>query len=257
MTKEEFIEYCKKLGINLSIKNINDLEEYKNLLIEWNKKFNLTTIIEEKDIYLKHFYDSLCLVKATNLDNKIICDFGTGAGFPGMVIAIIFNNSKITLIESNNKKVSFLEEVKNKLNLNNVEILNKRVEDYGKNNREIFDIVTCRAVSNLNIILELSSSLLKINGEFIPLKSNVLEELSLVNNLENLSYKLENKIDYELPIENSKRTLLIFKKFKITELTFMSNNISYKIYFVKNFSSQNSTKYEIVIENKYNQKNKL
>ncbi len=215
MTKEEFIEYCKKLGINLSIKNINDLEEYKNLLIEWNKKFNLTTIIEEKDIYLKHFYDSLCLVKATNLDNKTICDFGTGAGFPGMVIAIIFNNSKITLIESNNKKVSFLEEVKNKLNLNNVEILNKRVEDYGKNNREIFDIVTCRAVSNLNIILELSSSLLKINGEFIPLKSNVLEELSLVNNLENLSYKLENKIDYELPIENSKRTLLIFKKFAV------------------------------------------
>ena len=231
MTKEEFIEYCKKLGINLSIKNINDLEEYKNLLIEWNKKFNLTTIIEEKDIYLKHFYDSLCLVKATNLDNKTICDFGTGAGFPGMVIAIIFNNSKITLIESNNKKVSFLEAVKNKLNLNNVEILNKRVEDYGKNNREIFDIVTCRAVSNLNIILELSSSLLKINGEFIPLKSNVLEELSLVNNLENLSYKLENKIDYELPIENSKRTLLIFKKFKITDNKYPRNyNVILKQY---------------------------
>ena len=117
MTKEDFIKYCSILGINLTTKNLSDLEEYKNLLIEWNQKFNLTTIIEEKDIYLKHFYDSLCLVKTTNLTNKKICDFGTGAGFPGMVLAIIFDNSNFTLIESNNKKVTFLEEVKNKLNL--------------------------------------------------------------------------------------------------------------------------------------------
>ena len=221
MTKEDFIKYCSILGINLTTKNLSDLEEYKNLLIEWNKKFNLTTIIEEKDIYLKHFYDSLCLVKTTNLNNKKICDFGTGAGFPGMVLAIIFDNSNFTLIESNNKKVTFLEEVKNKLNLKNVEIINTRVEDYGKNNRELFDIVTCRAVSNLNIILELSSSLLKINGEFIPMKANALEELkSAEKNIDKLSYKLDSQIDYELPIENSKRTLLVFKKYKSTDLKY-------------------------------------
>ena len=224
MTKEEFIKYCSILGINLTTKNLNDLEEYKNLLIEWNQKFNLTTIIEEKDIYLKHFYDSLCLVKTTNLNNKKICDFGTGAGFPGMVLAIIFDNSSFTLIESNNKKVTFLEAVKNKLNLKNVEIINTRVEDYGKNNRELFDIVTCRAVSNLNIILELSSSLLKINGEFIPMKANALEELkSAEKNIDKLSYKLDSQIDYELPIENSKRTLLVFKKYKSTDLKYPRN----------------------------------
>ena len=175
MTKEDFIKYCSILGINLTTKNLNDLEEYKK-----------------------------------------ICDFGTGAGFPGMVLAIIFDNSNFTLIESNNKKVTFLGEVKNKLNLKNVEIINTRVEDYGKNNRELFDIVTCRAVSNLNIILELSSSLLKINGEFIPMKANSLEELkSAEKNIDKLSYKLDSQLDYELPIENSKRTLLVFKKYNI------------------------------------------
>lgn len=224
MNKEEFIENCSKLGINITTKNLNDLEIYKDLLIEWNKKFNLTTITEDKDIYLKHFYDSLCLIKASNLNNKKICDFGTGAGFPGMVLAIIFENSNFTLIESNNKKITFLEEVKNKLKLKNVEIINTRVEDYGKNNRELFDIVTCRAVSNLNIILELSSALLKINGKFIPMKSNVLEELKTSEkNLDKLSYKLDNQIDYELPIENSKRTLLVLKKYKSTDLKYPRN----------------------------------
>ena len=224
MNKEEFIENCSKLGINLTTKNLNDLERYKDLLIEWNKKFNLTTIIEEKDIYLKHFYDSLCLVKIIDLNNKKICDFGTGAGFPGMVLAIIFDSSVFTLIESNNKKITFLEEVKNKLNLKNVEIINTRVEDYGKNNRELFDIVTCRAVSNLNIILELSSSLLKVNGKFIPMKSNVLEELEKCEkNIDKLSYKLVKKIDYELPIEKSKRTLLMFEKYKTTDLKYPRN----------------------------------
>ncbi len=224
MNKEEFIENCSKLGINFTTKDLNNLETYKDLLIEWNKKFNLTTITEDKDIYLKHFYDSLCLIKASNLNNKKICDFGTGAGFPGMVLAIIFENSNFTLIESNNKKITFLEEVKNKLKLKNVEIINTRVEDYGKNNRELFDIVTCRAVSNLNIILELSSALLKINGKFIPMKSNVLEELKTSEkNLDKLSYKLDNQIDYELPIENSKRTLLVLKKYKSTDLKYPRN----------------------------------
>ena len=224
MNKEEFIENCSKLGINFTTKDLNNLETYKDLLIEWNKKFNLTTITEDKDIYLKHFYDSLCLIKASNLNNKKICDFGTGAGFRGVVPAIILENSNFTLIESNNKKITFLEEVKNKLKLKNVEIINTRVEDYGKNNRELFDIVTCRAVSNLNIILELSSALLKINGKFIPMKSNVLEELKTSEkNLDKLSYKLDNQIDYELPIENSKRTLLVLKKYKSTDLKYPRN----------------------------------
>ena len=120
MTKEEFVEYTKNIGIDISEKELEKLEKYKDLLIEWNSKFNLTSIIKEEDIYLKHFYDSLCLVKATNLNNKSICDFGTGAGFPGMVIAIVFSNTKVTLLESNGKKITFLEEVKKELDLKNV-----------------------------------------------------------------------------------------------------------------------------------------
>lgn len=224
MNKDEFIKECEKIGIVITQSIINKLDEYKDLLIEWNNKFNLTTIIDEKDIYLKHFYDSLYLLTSTDLNNKKILDFGTGAGFPGMIIAILLNNSKVTLMESNNKKVIFLNEVKNKLKLNNVEIICARAEDYGKKNREIFDIVTCRAVSNLNIIIELSISMLKVNGLFIPMKSNVIEELNnSKNKINTLGYELLNKIEYTLPIENSNRTILIFKKIKKTDSKYPRN----------------------------------
>ena len=221
MTKEEFVEYTKNIGIDISEKELEKLEKYKDLLIEWNCKFNLTSIIKEEDIYLKHFYDSLCLVKATNLNNKSICDFGTGAGFPGMVISIVFSNTKVTLLESNGKKITFLEEVKKELDLKNVYIINDRAEDYGKKNRELFDIVTCRAVSSLNIILELSVSMLKINGLFIPMKSNVEEEFNnSLNKAILLGYEFIKKIEYDLPIEHSDRSLLIYEKIKKTDIKY-------------------------------------
>ena len=224
MNKEEFTNECNKIGINITEDKLKKIDRYKELLIEWNSKFNLTTIIEEKDIYLKHFYDSLCLAIITDLNNKEICDFGTGAGFPGLVLAIVFDNSKYTLLESNGKKVTFLNEVKKELDLDNVTIINDRVENYGKNNRELFDIVTCRAVSNLNIILELSVSLLKVDGLFIPMKSNVDEELENSNKKANiLGYNLLEKKEYELPYENAKRTLLMYKKIKKTDSKYPRN----------------------------------
>ena len=141
-----------------------------------------------------------------------------------MVISILYPNSKITLIESSQKKVMFLNEVKKQLELNNVEIINTRAEDYGKNNREIYDIVTCRAVSALKIILELSISLLKINGIFIPMKSNVDEELNEAKNkISLLGYEQIKKYDYVLPIENAKRTIIVFKKNKKTDLKYPRN----------------------------------
>lgn len=218
MNRELFVKKCNELGIEINDNILRQLEKYKELIQEWNNKFNLTTIIEDDEIYLKHFYDSMCIVKASELDNKMILDFGTGAGFPGIIIAVLFPNSNITLLESNNKKVEFLNVVKKELKLSNVNIICDRVENYGKNNREIYDIVTCRAVSNLSIILELSSSLLKINGLFIPLKSNVEEELEKAKLMINeLSYKLINTIKYNLPIENSLRTILVFKKIQTTK----------------------------------------
>lgn len=224
MTKEEFILECKKINIDITEELFSKLDRYKELLIEWNQKFNLTTIIEEKDIYLKHFFDSLYLSTECDFTDKKICDIGTGAGFPGMVLAIVFSSGSFTLMESNNKKIVFLEAVKTDLNLSNVNIICARAEDYGKKKREIFDIVTCRAVSALNIILELSTSLLKVNGLFIPMKSNVEEELiKASNNIDKLSYKLVKETEYVLPIEGSKRTILTFEKYKKTDSKYPRN----------------------------------
>lgn len=224
MNKELFIKECKKIGLDINDEIINKLDLYQKELVKWNSKFNLTTILEKEEVYLKHFYDSLCLNKIVNLSNKSICDFGTGAGFPGMVVAILFNNSKITLIESNSKKVLFLENIKEKLKLKNVTIINDRTEEYGKNHRELFDIVTCRAVSNLKIILELAISLLKVGGLFVPLKSNVEEEFNdSIKKSKELGYEFIKKEEYNLPIENSKRTILIYKKIKETEKKYPRN----------------------------------
>lgn len=225
MTNNEFINECKLMNIFLTEEQKYKLEKYKDLLIEWNKKFNLTSITEEKEIYLKHFYDSLCIVKAVNLnEKKNLCDFGTGAGFPGVVLSIVFPKLEIALIESNSKKISFLNIIKENLNLNNITIINDRMENYSKNNKEKFDIITCRAVSNLGIIAELSIMPLKINGLFLPLKANLKEEISkFKNKIEKLGYKIENKIEYILPKENSKRTIPILKKIKTTDKKYPRN----------------------------------
>jgi len=225
MKKNEFITECEKLGIEISEDHIQKFITYKNLLIEWNSKFNLTSIVKEDEIYLKHFYDSLCLVKATKLNDNIkFCDFGTGAGFPGIVLAILFNNIYVDLIESNGKKVKFLNIVKETLNLKNVKIIQDRIESYAKENRELYDVVTCRAVSNLGIISELAVSIIKINGLFVPLKSNIDDEISrYIKEICKLGYKLEKVVEYNLPVENARRTIPILRKIKQTELKYPRN----------------------------------
>ena len=224
MNEEELIKECKKNNIIISNTELEKLKKYKELLKIWNEKFNLTSIIDEKDIYLKHYLDCIYLLKYENFSEKEICDFGTGAGFPGIVIAIFNKNSNITLIESNSKKITFLNEVKKILKLDNVTIINDRVELYGKKHRELFDIVTCRAVSHLNIILELSISLLKINGYFMPMKSNVDTELiESKEKCKKIGFELVEKNEYLLPIEESKRTILKYKKIYKTDLKYPRN----------------------------------
>ena len=153
MTKNEFLAELAKLGINLTEKQINDLEIYAKFLLEYNSHTNLTAIIELNDVYLKHFYDSLTIVKNIDL-TKIanLLDIGTGAGFPGMVLKIVFPSLKVTLLDSNNKKIAFLKELAKKLNLN-VEIVYDRAEIFVQNRREFYDIVTSRAVADLSIYL--------------------------------------------------------------------------------------------------------
>lgn len=218
MNKETFIKELKKLNIELKETTLAMLNEYYSILKEENQKYNLTRIIEEDDVYLKHFYDSLTITKIIDINNQSICDLGSGAGFPGLVLGICFPSAKLTLIESNGKKCNFLNIVKEKLNLNNVTIINTRIEEYAKENRELYDIVTARAVAPLKHLLEYGIPLVKINGIFIAMKANVENEEQNIDNYYNkLNIKEEQRIVFNLPHENSIRTLIKYQKEKETD----------------------------------------
>ena len=218
MSKEEFLIKTKELGITITEEMLNKLDTYYHILKEENNKYNLTRIIEEDAVYLKHFYDSLTITKVIDINNQSICDIGSGAGFPGLVLAICFPNTKLTLIESNGKKCNFLNIVKDKLNLTNVTILNARAEEFSKNNREVFDIVTARAVAPLKHLLEYGIPLLKIGGYFITMKANVEnEEVNITNYYNKLNIKEVTREVFNLPKEDSIRTIIKYQKLKETD----------------------------------------
>lgn len=218
MFKEEFLIKTKELGITITEEMLNKLDTYYHILKEENNKYNLTRIIEEDAVYLKHFYDSLTITKVIDINNQSICDIGSGAGFPGLVLAICFPNTKLTLIESNGKKCNFLNIVKDKLNLTNVTILNARAEEFSKNNREVFDIVTARAVAPLKHLLEYGIPLLKIGGYFITMKANVEnEEVNITNYYNKLNIKEVTREVFNLPKEDSIRTIIKYQKLKETD----------------------------------------
>ena len=226
MNEKEFIEELEKIGINPTEEQLSNLNKYYELLIKWNEKINLTSITERKDVYLKHFYDSLTLNKIIDL-NKIntLCDIGTGAGFPGIVLKIFFRDINITLVDSLNKRIKFLSIVVEQLNLKNINLVHARIEEYGKTNREKFDAVTARAVTKLPTLLEYSIPLLKVNGYFVPLKGEVEEELIISQNaIKVLNCILEEKISFLLPFENSTRTILKLKKMKTTSTKYPRQN---------------------------------
>lgn len=214
MNIKEFIEETKKLGIELTDAQLQKLEKFYELLIFWNEKINLTRITKKEDVYLKHFYDSLTLYKVINLnDDFTLCDVGSGAGFPGIVLKIVFPNLKVTLIDSLQKRVNYLNEIIQELDLFNIEAIHTRAEDYARNNREKFDIVTARAVANLKILSELCLPMVKEKGYFIALKANIEEELE---NSKEMIKKLNSSIEkietFNLPIEHSLRNLVKIKK---------------------------------------------
>lgn len=224
MNEKEFVESLKRLDIVLTDKQLKDLEEYYNLLISYNKKINLTRIVEKKDVYLKHFYDSITLIKAINLRENIkVCDIGTGAGLPGVVLKIVFPNLDITLVDSLNKRVEFLKEVIKKLNLENIRAIHGRGEDYIRKNRNIFDLITCRAVAKLSVISEISLPGVKINGYFIPMKANIDEEIKDTKYLNVLGSILESIITFTLPIEDSIRNLIVIKRIGDIDIKYPRN----------------------------------
>ncbi len=216
MNKEEFIKALKCLNINITEKQLMDLDTYYKMLIEYNTHVNLTRITEEKEVYLKHFYDSLTLVKVINLNNQTLLDIGTGAGFPGLVLKIMFSNLKVTLLDSLNKRITFLNAVIEKLNLKDVTIVHGRAEEYAKDNKEKFDIVTSRAVANLNTLSELSIPFVKIGGCFIAMKADAKEEIKNAQiAIKTLGGVIKENVVFELPYENAARSLIkIEKKYK-------------------------------------------
>ena len=211
MNKELFLEELKKLGILLTPKQEQDLDTYYKLLISYNNNVNLTAITKEEDVYLKHFYDSLTLFKGIDLkENLKICDLGTGAGFPGLVLKIVFPNLSITLVDSLEKRIKFLDLVIKELELKNIKTVHSRIEEFKE--IEAFDVVVSRAVAKINILLELGCKLPKVNGLFVFMKGNILEELkSTKNALKVLNYSLEKIINFKLPIEESERNIVILK----------------------------------------------
>ena len=214
MNKDEFLEKVKKLVINLDENQLTQLEEFYELLIGWNEKINLTTITDKEEVYLKHFYDSLTLVKSINLDQEIyLCDVGSGAGFPGIVLKICFPKLKIVLIEALQKRVNYLNDVIQKLKLKDIVAIHTRMEDFSKLNEEKFDIITARAVANLNVLLEISVRALKINGQMVFMKANCDEELENSKQVLNkLSCKIVKIDKFKLPKENSNRTIITILK---------------------------------------------
>lgn len=217
MNKEKFIKEIQKLGITVTDEIIEKLDKYYNLLIEENKKYNLTAITNEEDVYLKHFYDSLTITKIIKIDNQSILDIGTGAGFPGLIIKIFFPDTNIVLLDSTRKKCDFLNKTINLLKLKNIEVINARAEEYSKEVREKYDIVTSRAVAPLKHLLEYSIPTLKVNGIFISLKGKLEEEIQNINNYyQKLSLINEKIITFNLPNNEGFRTLYKIEKEKPT-----------------------------------------
>lgn len=219
MTEASFKKELENLDIKINKIQEEQLLIFFNFLIKKNQEFNLTTITDKKEVYLKHFYDSLTVVKGINL-NKIesLCDLGSGAGFPGVVLKIFFPHLKVTLIDASNKKINYLKELINLLNLKNIEAIHARMEDYSKNHPEKYDLITVRAVGDLSVVLELSVKALKINSKIVFYKGN-LDKVKMVNSnlLKELSLKQLDSILFSLPIENSDRVLIIFEKIAKTK----------------------------------------
>lgn len=223
MEKEKFKElmysYGKQIDIEFNDKQLNQFYEYMNLLLEWNEKINLTAITIPEEIILKHFIDSLTINKYIE-KNKTIADVGTGAGFPGIPLKIYRPDLNVTLVDSLNKRINFLNDIISKLDLNNINTVHSRIEDFGKDKkyRESFDYVTARAVANLSTLSEYLIPISKVNGKCICMKGNDIEEeiINSINAINLLGGKI-NKIDhFELPNSDIYRNIIIINKIKNT-----------------------------------------
>ena len=217
--KQYFIDMLKELDLMLNNKQIENFYYYMNELIEWNKNINLTAITEEREIIQKHFIDSLTIIKYLKNNDKII-DVGTGAGFPGIPLKISNETLDITLLDSLNKRINFLNTVVDELKLENINCIHGRAEEFArmKQKRESYDIATSRAVANLNVLVEYLLPFVKIGGSCICMKGpNIEDEIENSKNaIKILGGKIEKVEEFNLPNADIRRTIILIRKEKAT-----------------------------------------
>lgn len=217
---KHLLEEVGKLGITLTDTQVSQLLQYYDLLVEWNSFMNLTGITEYEEVVIKHFVDSLSLVKGFDLSKEYyLIDVGTGAGFPGLPLKIVFPNLKVTLLDSLNKRINFLNEVISALDLTDIETIHGRAEDFAKKKeyRESFDFCVSRAVANLSVLSEYCLPFVKLDGYFVSYKSEKLaEELSAsAKAISVLGGSVEKQVDFYLQ-DSMYRNLVCIKKVNST-----------------------------------------
>ncbi|MGO1058154.1 16S rRNA (guanine(527)-N(7))-methyltransferase RsmG [Planococcus sp. FY231025] len=220
MNEQQFKEALSAKGIELTDIQMAQFRTYFEELVEWNEKMNLTAITDQPSVYLKHFYDSITAAFYLDFTKPMkVCDVGAGAGFPSIPLKICFPQIEVTIVDSLNKRIQFLEHLSKKLNLSGVQFVHARAEDFGQSeHREKYDLVTARAVARLSVLAELCVPLVKKDGLFAAMKAaSAPDELKDAEGaLEKLGVKNENVYSFLLPIEESERHIQVFRKFKTT-----------------------------------------
>lgn len=222
---EQFIKDAGKLGISLTDFQIQQFLTYYEMLVEWNQVMNLTAITDYEEVMKKHFIDSISLIKAYDVSQrKSVLDVGTGAGFPGLALKIAYPNLYVTLLDSLNKRIHFLDSVIEKLKITNIETIHGRAEDFAKPGkmRERFDLCVSRAVANLSTLSEYCLPFVKVGGKFISYKSEkVAEEMEAAGKaISLLGGKLNKQVDFKLPDSDIYRNLIVIDKVKETPKKF-------------------------------------
>ncbi|MGE9835022.1 16S rRNA (guanine(527)-N(7))-methyltransferase RsmG [Streptococcus orisratti] len=218
MTPAEFYQYLAEQGFTLSDLQKNQFKRYFELLIEWNKKINLTAITEKEEVYLKHFYDSLAPVLQGHIKNEPVrlLDIGAGAGFPSLPMKILCPELEVTIIDSLNKRINFLTLLAGELGLDKVHFYHGRAEDFGQDKtfRATFDIVTARAVARMQVLSELTIPFLTIGGRLIALKAAAADEelADAKNSLALLFAKVVLTYNYQLPNGDARNLTIVEKK---------------------------------------------
>ena len=220
MNKEEFISKAIELGIEVNENKMDLLDKYYSFLKEYNNHTNITAITSFEEVYLKHFFDSLTIFKIIDLKRvNNLLDIGSGAGFPGIVIKIFFPNIKVVLVDSNGKKTTFLTELVKKLKLDEVIVINDRVENLYNKYINSFDLVTARAVTNMRVLTELSLPFISTNGYFVAMKGKNNEEIEESNSvLKVFNAKIDNLLEFRLYNNEYERCLIKISKFKNTDI---------------------------------------